>query len=294
VQYDADITLLQLEEDATLARPGVEPIPVMNTPLPASFVGRQVEASGYGQSESSGYGTRRFVDLEVDEIDDPFLTLYGQEEKGVCYGDSGGPVLGLVDDGTVRVLADTSHIYGGAECRSYSNHVRTDVYIEWIEERTGPTVVDGAPCGELDAVGRCFHGNPLFCGADGTLESQRCESGQTCGWDVRAGGFRCITGPDPCEGYDAVGGCDGQVAVWCIGGAVHRRDCGACEQTCLMDEDAGGFYCGDDPCMGLDYLGRCNGDVAEYCEDGEFKSRDCGASGLRCRWIDDETGYWCG
>lgn len=294
-QWDADLTMLELAEDATERLPGVEPIPINTFSLDSSYVGRNVEAAGFGRTERGSSGTRLFVPVRISEIGDPFITLDGDGRKGICFGDSGGPIFGVAEDGTVRLFGDNSHIYGGPECMSYSRHPRMDLYQEWIEGFTGPTIVDGAPCGDTGTLGRCSAGSAMWCGDDDTLEIQRCEGGLICGWSERVEGFRCIEGEDPCGGFDLVGGCDASGnARWCDRGVQRTRDCGACGQVCGRNPLVGNSYdCVDDPCMGLDYHGRCNGEIAEYCKEGEFLSRDCGREGLSCGWVNDELGYWC-
>src|SRR5690606_38966457 len=111
--------------------------------------------------------------------------------------------------------------------------------------------------------------------------------------DEAAGGFRCITGPDPCEGFDAVGGCDQNVARWCDNGVPRLRDCSTCSQVCVASVDTLGAYCVDDACQGLSYLGRCDGDVAEWCEGGQISRRNCGALGQVCALVDQQVGYYC-
>jgi hypothetical protein len=124
-----------------------------------------------------------------------------------------------------------------------------------------------------------------------------------------------------CRGLDAQGACEGDVAVWCDGGALRTVDCAARAETCGWVDDALGYFCGGrgerpparepvapeppaeeppaperpaDPCRGLDHLGACEGDVAVWCEDGRLQAVDCARDGQPCGWVDASTGYFCG
>ena len=70
------------------------------------------------------------------------VIIDGEGTRGVCNGDSGGPVMVIAEDGTVRV-AGTLH-YGDPSCVGRDNYTRVDLFRDWIEGHTGPTVVDGA------------------------------------------------------------------------------------------------------------------------------------------------------
>lgn len=283
----ADQTLLELERDASAVMPGVEPVPILTERMDNSWIGRQLEAAGYGQTDYGGFNTRWFTAEPISRLSGSTVTINGQGQRGVCFGDSGGPVFALASDGTVRTAGDLSN--GDPSCVGEDNYTRVDVFVDWIEGYTGPTVIGGAPCGEIGAEGQCNGDVAIWCAGD-ELASERCAT--RCGWDAGARGFRCLQGADPCEGLDARGACQGQVARWCERGVVKARDCGACAESCGMNP-AIGATCEADPCAHLDYLGRCNGDVAEWCENGEFRTRDCGAQGRSCGYVDDNTGYFC-
>ena len=283
-----DMTLVELSESAVARVPGVVPVPILTEDLDDGWIGRTAEAAGYGRTETGSSGTRKFTAEPIVSLSGDTLTIDGEGRRGVCFGDSGGPVMVIASDGTVRVAGDLSN--GDGSCVGRDNYTRVDVYRDWIEGYTGPTVVEGAPCGDIDAVGRCMDSTAMWCAAD-ELATERCEG--ICGWDEAAGGFRCIEGPDPCGGVDAFGSCEGGVARWCESGVARSRDCGACGETCQIVPEVGGVYCAPDPCEGLDYQGRCNGDVAEWCDDGEHKTKDCAAEGKTCGWVSEELGYYC-
>lgn len=296
----ADMALIELTEDVTARVPEIVPIRLLTDSMASGWVGRTAEAAGYGQTERGTTGTRYFVAEPIVSVSGNFITVDGEGRHGVCFGDSGGPVLVRASDGSVRIAGDLSG--GDSSCVGRDNYTRVDAHRAWIEGYTGPTPTDdGAGCGAVTSEGRCMDGAAVWCGADGRLESLRCPAGSTCGWDAGASGYRCVAGGgDACAGLDAVGRCDGNIARWCDRGVARARDCGACGQTCALVADMGGVaYCQtggsdpSDPCGGLDYLGRCDGDTAVWCEDGMLRTRDCAAAGQRCGWVDDSTGYYC-
>ncbi len=284
---DSDQTLGELAVDARTVMVGVEPIPIMTTPLDQTWIGQMAEGAGYGQQENDDYGEREFTAEPIVQLEGEFITVDGQGMHGLCFGDSGGPLFVMAPDGTVRVEGDLTG--GDNSCVDRDNYTRVDTSVDWIEGFTGPTVV-GSGCGSADAEGRCVGNTAVYCGADDELVSTQCPG--ACGWDAAAMGYRCISGPDTCGGVDGVGECDGEVARWCEDGVAKSRDCGTCMQKCELVGGLGAT-CIDDPCMGLDYLGRCTGNVAEWCQDGQLQSADCAADGMTCGYVNDQIGYYC-
>jgi hypothetical protein len=288
---DVDMTLVELLEDARTRVPGLKPLGVMSDRMDGEWIGRQAEASGYGETQNGTLGTRYFTSEPIVSLERGYVTIDGQGQRGVCFGDSGGPVLVIADDGSIRVAGVLSN--GDESCLGRDNFTRTDLQLAWIEQYTGPLDSGGSQgCGQIGRVGRCESGRAVWCSNE-SIQTEECAAPAACGWDEAAAGFRCITGPDPCEGFDGFGGCEGNVARWCDDGVPRYRDCTICNQICVSSADVQGAYCVDDACQGLGYLGRCNGDVAEWCEGGQISRRDCGALGLTCGLVNDQIGYYC-
>ena len=278
----ADQTLVHVDAPASSRIPALEPIPVMTEVIDSTWLGRMAEAGGYGTQEDGSSGEREFTAEPIIDLSGNFVTVDGMGTHGLCFGDSGGPVMVLASDSTVRVLGDLSN--GDSSCLGQDNFTRTDLQIAWIESITGPTVVHGAPCGHIGVDGVCVGtGSAAWCdAATGLLTSEACAAGTACGWDVGTGGYRCVAS-DPCGGVSATGACQGTTAVWCDSGVVRHRECGACGEACGYVTDVSGFYCHVDPCAAIDPLGECVGDVLTTCSAATgVTMEDCAARGRRC------------
>lgn len=292
---NADVTLLDLGVNVTQRVPEVVPIRLFTGALDDSWIGQIVEAAGYGEAQDMTTGTRYFTAEPIDSLVADEVWIDGQGQQGVCGGDSGGPLLANVDDGSIRVIGE---LHGGdPSCVGVDQYTRVDTYRDWIEALAGVTpATEDVACGSLTGQGRCVAGNAVYCGSSGVIESDPCTEQNPCGWSVAAQGFRCVpAGTDPCEGYDGAGRCDGEVATVCVGGALQTADCAGCGLVC-SEAEVDGANCIEapvDPCESLDMVGRCNGDVAEWCTDNMFMQRDCTNFGQTCAWRGLPNGYYC-
>ena len=231
----SDLTLLRLEENVTDTFGELEPVQILYEDIDSSWVGRTAEAGGFGQQEAGGFNEREFTANDITEIRGDRIVVNGYGESGVCYGDSGGPIMVLADDGSVRSAGVVSD--GDGTCTYVATFTRLDPYRDFLERHMGPTPGPGAPpCGDVTVEGECVDGNAVYCGAGDELQMERCD---VCGWNDGVGGFRCLPGPDPCEGLSPRGRCEAGVARWCDRGEVKERDCGACMQTCVIDGAVG-------------------------------------------------------
>ena len=285
-----DLALARVDAPASSRFPELSPVAILTERMDDSWIGRVAEASGYGTQEDGSSGEREFTAEPIVGFErGEFVAIDGMGERGVCFGDSGGPLFVLGGDSTIRIAGDLS--FGDPSCVGVDRYTRTDLVVDWIESFTGPTVVEGGSCGRITPEGDCMGSTAVWCDGD-ALASARCEGAETCGWDDAAGGYRCV-GSDPCGGVSAAGECRDNVAVWCERGEVRRRDCTPCDEVCGTVDEVGGAYCQSDPCAGVDYLGECRGDVAVWCQDGSIETRDCARQGLRCDYVNDRIGYFC-
>jgi hypothetical protein len=291
----ADQTLVELDRDARDLAPSVQPIPLFTGTLDQSWIGETAEASGYGQQETGRSGEREFTAQPIVRIQGNLITIDGEGRRGVCFGDSGGPLMVTAPDGTTRVVGDLS--YGDPSCVGRDNYTRTDIHRQWIEGYTGPTLPPGPqPCGDVDVVGSCNADYTVatWCGPMDELQTESCEANQVCGFSPVEGGWRCLDrANDPCNGVTPLGACNDNVLSWCDQGVLLERNCGECEETCIPYENTEfGFDCIPSNCGEVTFWGECRGDTAVWCNrEGMLEERDCGNSG--CGWVSDEIGYFC-
>ncbi len=277
-----DMTLVHVDAPASSRIPALEPIPIMTEVVDASWIGRMAEAAGYGTQEDGRSGEREFTAEPIARLDTPYVTIDGMGTRGVCFGDSGGPLMVLASDSTVRVLGTLS--FGDPSCVGQDSFTRTDLQLAWIEAILGPIVVDGAPCGRINVAGDCMGlTTAVWCDeATGMLTSESCAAGTTCGWDASSAAYRCVA-DDPCEGISAAGRCAAGTATWCDQGTIRSRGCAACGELCRYVTEVAGFYCRPDPCIGVDPIGECDGDVLTTCDpDTGIEVEDCTLRGRVC------------
>ncbi len=161
--------------------------PLMGCDADAKLViGQPATIVGFGQSDDPDepYGIKRVVTTAIMDFswDEVFV---GDEEKGACYGDSGGPVLTQLDDGTWRIFGVTSWGQPGCGAGNYFSMVHRGV--EWIETESG---FDVTPChdglGNWDpspACGGFAQGDPGS--AEGSWDS--CSWGEISGPSMTCG-----------------------------------------------------------------------------------------------------------
>ncbi|HIA04511.1 MAG TPA: S1 family peptidase [Myxococcales bacterium] len=291
----ADMSLVELKYDARDYLPQVEPIPLFTGTMDDSWKGRIVEAAGYGQQESGYSNKREFTAEPVAYFYDSMVTIDGEGQHGVCFGDSGGPLMVIAEDGTARVAGALSS--GDSSCVGYDNYTRVDLYLDWIESYTGPTVQPGPqPCNGVTFVGGCEAENTRakWCNAEQELEVQNCQAGTHCSWSQSNDGWRCVApAQDACEGVDYAGACTDNTLSWCDLGGLKERDCAACGESCFSDNQ-GGFRCATSQCGDLTSIAVCDGDTLKSCQsNGQPQIIDCGQYGDTCDWVNHILGAWC-
>jgi hypothetical protein len=223
-----DVALLVLEEVVTEVLPEIVPIAYHCTPLaPLALEGEVVQTVGFGcvDSDCEADNTRRWWSVQqVVEVTDFDFVVDGFGESGVCYGDSGGPALYTVPGGEVRILGTLS--WGDAICGHQDHFASAHDHCDFIDEVT-------AGCGEVTEAGTCEGEAAVYCELGSVVTIDCASEGRICG-DDGAGRRRCVEAPppDPCDGITFGGHCEGETAVWCEGGEIRQRDCGACGSTC--------------------------------------------------------------
>lgn len=117
---------------------GVQPMPLAAEAPTDAEKGQDLRIVGYGAVSDYDYNTnptRRQADVPLYDFDGYLLYTYDPDDgKNACYGDSGGPVLRLYNDGTTALTAVMDYVSGcdggglGAS--------RIDQDIDWIGEFT--------------------------------------------------------------------------------------------------------------------------------------------------------------
>lgn len=159
-QATRDIALLFLAEPVK----GVEPRPVGMECITDRYLerGAPVQIVGYGATTESGGGYNTRLNEARSEVldpgcEEPFINgvfagcspaaqpdgevAAGGDGVDACFGDSGGPLYLLTDEGDF-VIGATSRAFLGVDprfpCRDGGIWVRPDAVIDWILEEAGP------------------------------------------------------------------------------------------------------------------------------------------------------------
>lgn len=124
-----DIAVVILDAPTTL-----KPIPWNGDTMATELTGQPVRLVGYGLNDSfgqKGAGIKRQVTAKLNSFDSNFVKTGGLIPwKGICSGDSGGPVLMKVG-GVEKVVGVNS--FGILYCLSESSSTRVDTYKSFIQ-----------------------------------------------------------------------------------------------------------------------------------------------------------------
>jgi hypothetical protein len=236
-EADNDVAIVVLAEDAVQALDGaIAPVPVNCDPLVrAGFVNERLQVVGYGATDRFGnvFGTKQLWAVEtIVDLSSSDFTVDGGGGAGVCYGDSGGPAMFLLD-GTIKVVGVLS--LGDAICGRQDFFVRVDNECAFLETHL-PT------CDPRTSAGTCVGNVAEYCASGVTVKDDCATRGEVCATNA-SGDARCEPAPDRCNGETFAGRCDGATVIWCEAGAIQRRDCGACGTTCGTDAPSGTVDC---------------------------------------------------
>ncbi len=128
-----DIGLLTLAEEAP-----VEPLPVLERRMDASWVGTALLFVGYGTTGKQAWasaGKKRMVKMEISYVSRTTFD-YEVPGKNTCFGDSGGPAFFLDEEGQHWVAGVTS--YGDESCEEWGVDTRVDAYRGFLDTRLEP------------------------------------------------------------------------------------------------------------------------------------------------------------
>ncbi|MEZ4385132.1 MAG: trypsin-like serine protease [Nannocystaceae bacterium] len=227
---------------------GIDPIPLLDGRVDASWIGDRALLAGFGATHLGEIGGLRFASEAIVAVDEEHIVVDGRGRSGACGGDSGGPLLGRDDRGRVRVvgLLDSGHV----SCVRDDHYTRADALADWwpFDWREAEAVDRG--CEGLDAEGVCVRGQAMRCGADDALVVERCGAEERCGQRSDEAGFTCVAAADDaCDGAGSEPVCDGDLLIRCEGGGQVVEDC-ACGGSCAEWTPGGSAGCvavsGDD------------------------------------------------
>jgi hypothetical protein len=183
-----DLMLLELASDATAEVPGLTPVAVYGASL-TGLVGRTGEAAGYGQREDGRSGDRRFTAERIVGVSREYISIDGEGRRGVCFGDSGGPLM-IREGGQVYVLGALSN--GDPSCVGVDNYARVDEGRPWIESNVGPLEPPADPCMGETLAGRCEGATAIWCESSVIRRRECGRCGQRCGNVAGVGGAYCL------------------------------------------------------------------------------------------------------
>ena len=188
---EVDLAVLRLAEDARRAVPELTPITLNREDLNGAYgqglIGQPVDAAGFGETMDPDRSGLWFARVVVAEITENFVVVDGQGRQGICFGDSGGPVIATNSEGELVVLGVEHR--GQESCTGVDYLVRLDRWAGWLDELRGN---QGEGCGALDFRGACAGDVAVWCDETGHLARRDCaEQAQGCGYIDEGVGFYC-------------------------------------------------------------------------------------------------------
>jgi len=126
---NADAALLFLTRDAVSSVSQIEPLPALRAALPSTMIGQRVEAAGFGETHDSSRGLY-FAALTLTEMDSVDYIVDGGGQQGICYGDSGGPLLVSLSGNTVVAGVES---WGDESCVDVDHMTRLDLVTSWMD-----------------------------------------------------------------------------------------------------------------------------------------------------------------
>lgn len=265
---DVDFSLLILGADALEAVADVVPIALNRVPVDGTWINRWVDAAGYGQTRDASREGRYFASVQVVSSDRETVTVDGHQQQGICFGDSGGPIIYQPDAATPPVVVGTEQ-WGDDSCVGRDHLTRVDVVAPFVDLRLSePLPPPLRACHGETLLGECKGGNAVWC-ENGYVYTRLCAvRGRGCGYLGDQAGFDCL--PLACGDIDRSGRCDGDTLQWCNGTSLEIHDCAAANMTCGYVSSDVGYDCV--PCD------RCGG----VCTDFQTSSANCGGCNQAC------------
>lgn len=128
-----DLSLLELSTPSGGSLPDISPILLSREAELEQ--GADAEAAGFGLGEDGLTGRRRFVTESIVDWTDTTIDVESTAENGLCFGDSGGPLLMQGESGEPRLVGTLWK--GSRDCSGLDRFTRVDAHLDWIESIIG-------------------------------------------------------------------------------------------------------------------------------------------------------------
>ena len=161
-----DLALVELAIPSEGTPPDISPILLARNPDLDQIL--DAEAAGYGTEADGHIGRRHFYLEEIIDWTELSVDVQSRAEDGLCFGDSGGPLLIPGPSGEPRLLGTLWQ--GSADCSGRDRFVRADTQLEWFDK-----VMYALPTECDDTSGTPFcEGSVLAVCADGVKRTMDC------------------------------------------------------------------------------------------------------------------------
>lgn len=210
-----DIALVTFRDGSEpFNRSDLTPIPINIYPIEGAFrqnlSGSLVDVAGYGETLHINEKGRYFASVKVELVTATYIITYGQNEQGVCLGDSGGPLLAAGVDGEASILAVVTS--GDRCCVGYDQLTRVD-----LEANNIVNIGNAYTSSSREIARSCWgiyrryscRGNTLqFCSEGKAMQVDCTTRNQSCGYDQNDQRFDCINVTESaCPGVPPQGLC---------------------------------------------------------------------------------------
>ena len=236
-------------------------------PLTKDWLGEWGDAAGFGETHTTETGLF-FARVQLVALDHKVLTVDGQGQQGLCFGDSGAPLLWQRDPQSPPLILGTEQ-WGDPSCVDKDYITRMDVVADWVDAllatEPGPVLQLCAGAAEESS---CAQGVRSWCSGGYQHQEDCATEGRVCGWRGEALGFACL--PLACGEVDFLGNCRGDVLEWCGARGFRAKDCASEGLQCVWGDSNKGYNCGG--CI------RCEGE----CVDIGESATHCGGCGQAC------------
>lgn len=215
-------------------------VDVLQSDVEVTIVGFGATWGTYDEEQDAvvtmGVGAKRHTTQTIDYVDEDQVevNLLGADgSQSACFGDSGGPALVELDDGTWRVFGAGSHLYDpggfpgpmepGNICGVGVAYSYVPPTIAWLESQTG---VDLTPCWDGDAYVDGCGESPSAPGVAAGAWKNGCSGGPTAG-----GAPTCEPVGSESGGEESTGGGSSDGGVDSTGAASTGTDGGNVDTT---------------------------------------------------------------